>query len=146
MVFRSKMDVYFLIIMFIAIILFAIVAFFPLLIERYRQVSIFMIISPCLFIIGTSYFLWTYLSVKYVLNQDHLFIKGGINRRRIPYEQIVKVVPTRTILTGHSILSSRDAIELFYEEKGLKSVKISPKEKSEFISELKQRNPNLKVK
>lgn len=145
MVFRSKVDAYFKMIMFIVIILIGVAAFFPLLLEDNRQVFIFFILSPILFLIGTSYFLWTYLSVKYVLHPDYLLIKGGINKRHIPYKQITKILPTTAILTGHSILSSRDALEIFYGDKSLKSIKVSPEDKKEFISELKKRNSNVQI-
>lgn len=145
MVFRSKIDVYFLMIILISIILFGVLLFFPLFIEKYRQLPIVIILAST-FMIATSYFLWTYLSVKYVLNQSYLFVKCGIKKRKIPYNEMIKVLPTTAILTGFTALMSRDAIELFYEGKSLKSVKISPKDKSEFISELKKRSPRLQVK
>src|SRR5699024_12392766 len=92
MVFRSKVDAYFKMIMFIVIILIGVAAFFPLRLEDNRQVFIFFILSPILFLIGTSYFLWTYLSVKHVLYPYYLLIKGVIDKNKITYTQITKIL------------------------------------------------------
>ena len=86
-----------------------------------------------------SFILWTGFSVKYVFYQDYLLIKGGPFRSRIPYENITKVSPTTAIFTGHRISSSRDGLEIFNKTTFLGSIKISPKNKEEFIAELKKR-------
>lgn len=55
------------------------------------------------------------------------------------------VSPTTEILTGHRILSSRDAMEIFNETTFMGSIKISPENKVEFINELKRRCPSVQI-
>ena len=90
----------------------------------------------------TAIILWSSFSIKYVFHQDYLFVKGGPFRSRIPYENITKVSPTSSIFVGYRLLSSRDAIEIFYKTSLMGSVKISPEDQKAFIAELKKRCPN----
>ncbi|UOQ50583.1 PH domain-containing protein [Gracilibacillus caseinilyticus] len=92
-----------------------------------------------------SFILWCAFSVKYVFYQEYLFIKGGPFKSRISYEKITKVSPAKDIFTGYRVLSSRDGIEIFYITAVLGSVKISPEEKKEFITELTKRCPSVQV-
>lgn len=143
MVFRSKVDSFFINFMLIVVLIIALGSFFPLFIEEVRNESAAVLILATIFLIVISFLLWTNFSVKYIFYQDYLYIKGGPFRSRIPYEHITKVLPTTAIFTGHRILSSRDAIEIFNKTTFMGSIKISPKNKSEFMSELKKRCPNI---
>src|SRR5690625_7998267 len=96
-------------------------------------------------LIFIMFILLTFFSVKYIFYQDHFFIKGGPFRSRIPYENITKVSPTTAIFTGHRILSSRDGLEIFNNTTFLGSIKISPKNKDEFIAELKRRCQRIQI-
>ncbi|WP_435921580.1 PH domain-containing protein [Paenibacillus sp. DYY-L-2] len=149
MVFRSKVDAFFVNFMLIVVIIIALATFFPLFIEEVRNdsetlIPAFIILASIFFIV-TSFLLWTSFSVKYIFDPDHLLIKGGPFRSRIPYENITKVSPTTAIFTGHRILSSRDAIEISNKTTWMGSIKISPRTKKEFINELKKRCPNLQI-
>lgn len=149
MVFRSKVDAFFVNFMLIVVIIIALATFFPFFIEEVRNDSETLIpaviILASLFLIVTSFLLWTSFSVKYIFDPEHLLIKGGPFRSRIPYENITKVSPTTAIFTGHRILSSRDAIEISNKTTWMGSIKISPRTKKEFINELKKRCPNLQI-
>lgn len=150
MVFRSKIDAFFVNFMLIVVLIIALASFFPFFIEEVRNESAevlipAVIILTSIFLIVLGFLLWTSFSVKYILYQDYLFIKGGPFRSRIPYENITKVSPTTAIFTGHRILSSRDAIEIFNKTTYMGSIKISPRNKREFINELKKRCPNIQV-
>ena len=149
MVFRSKVDAFFVNFMLIVILTIALGSFFPLINEEVRNDSEVLIpaviILTSIFLIVISFLLWTSFSVKYIFYQDHLFIKGGPFRSRIPYKNITKLSPTTAIFTGHRILSSRDAIEIFNKTTFMGSIKISPRDKREFINELKKRCPNIQI-
>ncbi|WP_062106478.1 PH domain-containing protein [Bacillus niameyensis] len=143
MVFRSKIDTFFINFMLIVVFIIAVGSFFPLFIEEVRNELAAFLILTTIFLIVISFLLWTSFSVKYIFYQDYLYIKGGPFRSRIPYEHITKVLPTTAIFTGHRILSSRDAIEIFNNTTFMGSIKVSPRDKSKFISELKKRCPNI---
>lgn len=144
MVFRSKIDTFFILFMFIVVLIIGVATFWPLFLEGGNALPV-VIIMTSIFLLVISFILWSAFSVKYVFYQDYLFVKGGLFRSRIPYEKITKVSPTTDIFTGYRILSSRDGLEIFYKTAALGSVKISPKDKKKFINELKERCPNVKV-
>ncbi len=145
MVFRSKVDAFFVNVMVIVVLVIASVTIFPLFLEEFRDDLAGSIILILVFLLVIGFLLWTCFSVQYIFHQDHLFIKGGPFKSRIPYEKIIKVAPTKAIFTGHRILSSRDAIEITNQTTVFGSIKISPKNKEAFISELKKRNPAIRI-
>jgi len=114
--------------MLIVVLIIGIASFFPLFVEGGTELPVVLILFST-FLIVTSFILWCAFAVKYVFYQDYLFVKGGPFRSRIPYEKITKVSPATEIFIGYKLLSSRDAIELFYEISAFGSVKLSPMEK-----------------
>jgi hypothetical protein len=130
----------------ISITLFVILAVFiiPLSLDNERTIiDTIVVMSLCVLSIG--FILWSAFSIKYVFYQDHLFVKGGLFRSRIPYEEITRISTTKEIFTGYRLLSSKVGIEIFYKSSSLGSVKISPKDIELFISEIKKRCPNVQL-
>lgn|SRR5699024_6345204 len=123
MIFNSKRDTYFENFMLVVVIITGVGVFWPLFIEDIRSELAVVLVLVFLFLIVIGFILWTAFSVKYVFYQDYLFVKGGPFRSRIPYENITGISSTTAIFTGYSILSSRDAIEIFYKNAALGSVK-----------------------
>lgn len=144
MIFRSKLDTSFIIFLSIAVLILGTVTLFPLFIDK--EATIFtVIIMSAIFIISVGFILWSAFAIKYVFYEDYLLLKGGPFKSKILYQSITKISPTNDILTGYRILSSKKALELFYRSAILGSVKISPKNKSEFITEFKKRCPNAEI-
>ena len=143
MVFRSKIDIFYVSIILIVIFIIGLVSFSPLFLDNVPFLAIIIITS--IFLFSTIFILWTNFLVKYVFYDEYLFIKGGPFRSRIPYESITRVSPTNAIFYGHRILSSRDAIEIFNKTTFSGSIKISPLYKQEFITEIKKRCPNVQI-
>lgn len=110
-------------------------------IDKIVLLSIFLIIVVVL--ISTVHF------IKYEFHDDYLYIKGGLFFRRIRYDIITHVessnFTTADLLAGYRILSSKDGVVINYKA-GIGSIKISPRDKSIFISELKKRIPNVKTR
>ncbi len=132
--------------MTISITLFVILAVFiiPLSLDNERTVTdTIVVLSLCVLSIG--FIMWSAFSIKYAFYQDHLFVKGGFFRSRIPYKEITRISTTKEIFTGYRLLSSKDGIEIFYKSSSLGSVKISPKDIELFISEIRQRCPNVQL-
>lgn len=143
MVFHSKMDAYYVKLMITVIIVVGLVTLFPIFIEGAPLSAILILTS--IFIIFTTLFLWLNLSVKYIFYENYLLIKSGPFKSKIPYESITKITETHAILTGHGILTSRDALEIYNKTTFYGSIKISPEYKSEFIKELKNRGPHIQL-
>lgn len=141
MTFRSKIDTYFIIFMLVVIFIIGAVTLLPLFISGGNLPTILVLVSTFIFTI--IFILWSMFNVKYVFYEDFLLVKGGPFSSRIPYKEISKISPTTEILTGYRILTSKDAIELFYSSGLLGSVKISPNGKESFIQELEKRCPHV---
>jgi hypothetical protein len=144
MVFRSKIDSFYINFILIVVLIIGLATFFPIFLEGGREWPVILLLTS-IFLIVIGFLLWTNFSVTYIFEQDYLFIKGGPFRYRIPYKNIIKISPTTAIFTGHRILSSRDAIEIFNNTTFMGSIKISPKDKSGFITELKKQCPSLQI-
>lgn len=144
MVFSSKVDKYFLSIIVSAILIMGVVISILLLLDD-ELTTTDGYIMLVVFFLSTVFLLWLTLTNKYTFHQNHLVVKGGPFRSRIPYNEITKISPTSEILTGYRLLSSKESYELFYKTGILGSVKISPKESKRFISELKKRCPSIEI-
>lgn len=144
MTFRSKVDNFFMAIIFIVFLLIGIATLLPVIIDKNASTtSIFLMLT--LFIVLEGVIVWSAFFIKYVFYEDFLLVRGGPFRSKIPYQSITKVTSTEEIFTGYRILSSKQGLELFYNSSAFGSVKISPKNKEEFITELKKQCPNLQI-
>ncbi len=121
MVFRSKIDIFFVNFILIVILLLALASFWPLFFFNKIDLFEFLLLSST-FLIPAGVILWSVFSIKYVYYQDFLLVQGG------PYK------------------SRRDAIDIYSKQAFWGSVTISPMCKEEFISELKKRCPNMNIR
>lgn len=142
MVFKSKVDRPFLLFIGGAILLIALASGWPLFLEGGNDWPVVLTLVLT-FILSAGLIAWCSFAVRYEFTEGHLLVKGGPFRSKIPYETITSVAPTRDILTGYRLLSSIDALELFYSGALLGSVKVSPKDKARFLEELKKYNPDV---
>src|SRR5699024_12412751 len=100
MVFRSKVDAFFSNFMLIVVLIIGAGSFWPLFLEGGTDLPVVLILTS-IFLIVISLILLTAFSFQYVFYQDYLFVKGGLFRIRIPYENITKVLPTIAIFTSY---------------------------------------------
>ncbi|WP_077309295.1 PH domain-containing protein [Terribacillus halophilus] len=144
MIFRSKVDAFFVNFILIILAIIALSCFWPLVfMEGVNWVVVLILISSFFLMVGLI--VWPAFSAKYVFCENELIVKGGPFRSRIPYKEITRVDPTKDIFTGYRVLSSRDALEICYKTGISGSVKIAPELKREFISELKKRCPHVRI-
>ncbi|AIF66504.1 PH domain-containing protein [Terribacillus saccharophilus] len=145
MVFRSKIDIFFVNFILIVILLLALASFWPLFFFNKIDLFEFLLLSST-FLIPAGVILWSVFSIKYVYYQDFLLVQGGPYKSRILYEDITKITSSNNIFSGYRILSARDAIDIYSKQAFWGSVTISPMCKEEFISELKKRCPNMNIR
>jgi len=88
---------------------------------------------------------WTFFGLAYRFDEEHLQVKGGPIRSRIPYHEITRAVPTDNWWFGYRMMASRQGIEIFYRTGLMGSVKISPEREAEFLNELKKRAPHITI-
>ncbi|AST91894.1 MULTISPECIES: PH domain-containing protein [Sutcliffiella] len=144
MLFRSKVDTFFGVFIFIAIAIIGAVTILPIFLdEEIPKAAVIILISSFFFSVGLI--LWPIFYIKYMFTEDYLLVRGGPFRSKIVYEDMTKVSRTRDIFTGYRILSSRDALEISYKTSMLGSVKISPKDEREFLKELQKHCPHLTI-
>ncbi|CAM5604578.1 hypothetical protein SAFG77S_09559 [Streptomyces afghaniensis] len=138
MIFRSKVDRFFIIMLLVVIFSIGLVTLGPLFIEKERTILPSIIMST-IFILCTSFFAWITFGIKYVFTDEYLLVKGGPFHSKIRYENITKVAKTTDIFTGFRLLTSKSAIEIFYMTASLGSVKISLQNAELFLIELENR-------
>ncbi|SET71888.1 PH domain-containing protein [Oceanobacillus limi] len=144
MIFRSKVDNTFKILIYIFVILFGIISFSPLLL--FDNPSSFDIITlVLLFVVSTGLLFWTTHFIRYIFFQDHLYVKAGLFRSKIKYNEITKITKTKNFFTGYRLMAATDGIQIYYKSALLGSIKISPDDLESFISEIKKRCPNVKI-
>lgn len=142
MVFRSKIDAFYVKFVIISLLIVNAVMLMPLfLVTDINQTLIVRMLLLTFFI--SLFLIWSCFSIKYVFHKNYLLVKGGLLRSKIPYHTMTKIAPTNEIFSGYKLLSAKDAIELFYQQAVFGSVKVSPREKTRFITELKKRCPHI---
>lgn len=147
MTFKSKRDKVFTGVMLVAMMIIAVVTLVPIIAivlsaDETEWAAITLLLATLIFSCGLI--LWVWLDIEYTFYDDYLFVKGGIFRSKIPYDEIIKINESSNILVGYRILASKDALEIHYKYALLGSVIISPKPKAAFIAELQKRCPQLK--
>ncbi|MFP7493953.1 PH domain-containing protein [Terribacillus saccharophilus] len=144
MLFRSKVDTYFVYFLMIIVLILWLATSWPLFffhdIKLYEFLQLISI-----FLLGTGFTLWSAYSIEYIFNQDHLMVKCGPFKSRIPYANMTRVTLTKDIFTGYRVLSSRNAIEIHYKISFWGSVKISPECNDSFLSELETRCEHIEI-
>ena len=144
MLFRSKIDKSFLLLISFALLVMSAVFLMPLYFDQERSLQDTVIVL-LLYLFSAGLILWSSIDIKYVFYPNFLLVKGGLFRSRIPYAEISRVTETNEILIGYRLLSSKDALEVHYRTGWLGSVKISPKDKKGFIDQLQKHCPHITI-
>lgn len=144
MEFKPKIDNKFLLFIGSCMLVIGIATWWPLFLEGGTDWPVILTLAV-VFLFSLGVIAWCSFAVRYVFHPEYLLVQGGPFRSKIPYETITSVGTTRDIYTGYRLLSSIDALELFYTHALLGSVKISPQDKEAFLQELLARNPRVKV-
>lgn len=144
MIFHTRIDAFFLSVMTITVLIIGSVCFLPLFVDpSITPWGIVILLS--LFSITVGFMIWILFSIRYIVDEDDLLVKGGPFKSRIAYKDITKVSPTRDIYTGYRLLTARKALEIFYTSGTLGSVKISPKDQERFLAEIEKRCPHVRM-
>lgn len=147
MKFPAKVDSFFIKFIVSAITIISLVYLYPLY-RDYAAGSLTTqttVIILVLLFLSVGFLLWVIFFIQYVFYDEYLLVKGGPIRSRIQYEDITKVNPSDNIYTGYRILSAKIGLEIFYKTGAFGSVKISPKDEKQFLSELMKRSPQAKI-
>lgn len=144
MVFKAKVDAFYLKFLVIIALIIALATFFPFLFDE-KLDSLVIIILTFIYIVIILFLLWSTFSIQYVFEKEHLFVKGGMLKSQIGYGEITKVAPTKDIYTGYRMMAAKEGIEIFYKTGLFGSVKVAPVEKEAFVEELEKRCPEIEV-
>lgn len=88
------------------------------------------------------FMIYIFTSIKYTIENQNLNIKAGfLINEDINILSIQKISKSKNILSAPA--ASLDRLEIIYGNKN--SILISPKNKAEFIDEIKKINPNFEV-
>ncbi len=80
--------------------------------------------------------------MRYILMEDHLLIRSGFVKQRIPYADMESVEPSRNLISSPAL--SLDRIQIMTKNSGF-GQRVSPKGKLEFMSELATKTPHLEI-
>ncbi len=95
-----------------------------------------------LFGAAAAFMLWVLYAIDYTVTSEHLLIRCGPLRYRLPLAQIDSVQPSRNPLSSPAASLDRLLIKWNNERK---RILISPLEKGEFLRELDRRCAQLKL-
>lgn len=99
------------------------------------------LIAFALMLITFVFAVWIWFGTYYIIEENCLYLKCGPIREKIAYDTIKSVKKSRNPLS--SLALSIDRIEIRYGKRGL--TLISPKDKEEFIEELRKKCPNVYI-
>ncbi|MGE7910600.1 PH domain-containing protein [Lysinibacillus xylanilyticus] len=139
MIYHAKTDIILTIIMFLMVWIFGAISLLP-----FASLSTVIIMSTA-FIVSIVFVWWYANSIKFVFYDKYLLVKGGPFKSKIPYQSITRVSLTTDKYTGYLISSSDKGLEIFLSTAANGSIKILPKDKMQFILELKKRCPNAQI-
>lgn len=146
MTFKSKRDRTFISFISVAVVIIGLSTLLPAVFELFFTKSPDMTavwITVGLFLLCAGFIVWISFDIEYTFTDEYLFVRGGLFRSKIPYEDITKVNQTSNILVGYRILSSKDALEIHYKKALMGSVIISPKEQATFLQVLSEKAPHI---
>ena len=124
MVFRSKIDLWLLIVL-VAVSIFPLTQAMTALRHGSGWIPHFLIFG----LLGGLFF-WLLLSTKYTVNADTVVVQSGPFRWIIARNEITQVVPSKSILSSPAL--SLDRLRIDYAA-GRKSILVSPKDKVGFL-------------
>ncbi|MED0971409.1 PH domain-containing protein [Bacillus paramycoides] len=85
---------------------------------------------------------WSWFTTKYIVEEEVIIIKSGPIKKRIFIKDIKKISNTKNPLAAYAL--SFDRLEILYGS--YKTELISPRNKEEFNSLLKRKNPQIEIK
>lgn len=124
----SRIDAWLVVLLALSIVSLAIATAFAL---RTSREAAWICIGSLVFLVTL---LGAILPCRYTLHEDHLLIRSGIWKQRIPYSEIVDARKTRNPLSAPALSLKRVQIDL---KKGYRLV--SPSDRDEFIDSLLKR-------
>lgn len=130
-VYKSKIDVW----LVCLVIILSVISVLPVILFAFSWIAVFLAVVLFAFVT------YVFLSTKYVITDDILNIKCGfLINEKVRIMDIVKIVPDKSILSAPA--ASLDRIGI-YVTKQRTPIVISPKDKKQFIEDLKSINPNI---
>ena len=134
-VYRSKIDVWLIVVLAVAIVVSLLAALTVVLSVRSPAA---WAVAAFTAIIGAGLPLWLLLSTHYTLGHGQLVVRSGPFKWRIPVAEITSITPTSNLLSSPAL--SLDRLRIDY-GRG-KSVMISPRDKEQFVRDI---GPKLAV-
>ncbi|MDA1916887.1 PH domain-containing protein [Bacillus cereus group sp. BcHK140] len=87
-------------------------------------------------------FIWSWFSTKYIVGEETITIRSGFVKKRILIRDIKQISNTKNPIAAYAL--SLDRLEIVYDTNQTEI--ISPKDKEQFISQVKNKNPHIEIK
>jgi len=85
-----------------------------------------------------------YFTTRYTLNEDELFCKSFIFKKRIPYQKIQRIELNRKFFAGLKLSLASKGIVISYDHGS--ELFITPENEGEFIEDLRFKNQSIEIK
>lgn len=95
-----------------------------------------------LFAAAAGFMLWVLYGIRYTLTDEHLLVRCGPFRSRVPLAEIDSVTPSRNPLSSPAASLDRLLIRWASERR---RILVSPADKAGFLRELDRRCPQLRL-
>ncbi|RWZ52223.1 hypothetical protein EQV77_16125 [Halobacillus fulvus] len=145
MIFEPERDRFFTVYIIKVVIVMTLMYIFPFIFAEETRILPFIVVWTGLYLFMLSTVVFTTLNIQYEFRSDHLYVKGGPFSRKVPYSKIYRIRTTFDIYDGHRVITAGEALEIFYEGRKPKSVKITPKNREEFLAMLEVYSPQAKM-
>ncbi|QHE52852.1 PH domain-containing protein [Pontibacillus sp. HMF3514] len=145
MVFKAKKDRFFTIFKTKMITNMTLMFVIPFVVDTSTRTPMFIAIWASLYLGILTSAIMMIANIKYEFHDDHLKVKGGPLRKRIPYSKIVYARSTDDVFDGFRVLTASEAVEIVYGHGWWGNIKISPENQNTFIKTLKYYCPQAEV-
>ncbi|MFS0749316.1 PH domain-containing protein [Oceanobacillus sp. 1P07AA] len=141
--FKSEVDGGYKLFLCIATLILFVACIFPLIILPFNWIILIILVS--VFVLSTLLILLPYFNLYYFFCSDHLFVKSGLFRFHIQYNQITKVEATSNFLIGTRAMMATKGIVIYYSGGIMGELKISPANQDTFLEILQERAPQAYI-
>ncbi|MCR6794481.1 hypothetical protein BACERE00193_02222 [Bacillus paranthracis] len=86
--------------------------------------------------------MWSWFSTKYIVGEETITIRSGFVKKCILIRDIKQISNTKNPVAAYAL--SLDRLEIVYDTNQTEI--ISPKDKEQFISQVKNKNPHIEIK
>ena len=119
---------------------------YPLVAKKEAHVIDYIFTTLAIFVL--TYFMINFFSIKYDMDDKHLYVKSGMNKVQLEFKKIVEIKHKRRFFC--SSITAVHCLEIVYSPFGssadLRYFYVSVKDEEELIKKIEEKSKKLKIK